>query len=182
MNKNRLKYILESVEREYIMEAETKSELTLNDLYVSTDDERRSRAKNQIDRVDAPKVRQEGNIVTPAQIDPAKAISFEFNVLSGKSHHTYVTNIRLQDSLASSSKVKVSCTCPDFKFRVGWVLHQKKALYNPSMFPDIMKNNPPNGSTSTKGSKGTNPDFKKYICKHLVACCDALMNDGVLKR
>ena len=182
MNVKRLKYILESVAKEYIVEVETTSELTLNDLYVSTDEERRSRAKNQIDRIDSPKVRQEGNIITPSQIDPLKPISFEFNVLSGKSHATYNANIRFQEKLSSGSKAKVSCSCPDFKFRVGWVLLQKKALYNPSMFPDIMKNNPPNGSTAKRpGSHGTNPDFKKYVCKHLIASCDALMNSGVLK-
>lgn len=172
MDKLFVKYILESKNWSMLMEAEKPSKLTLNDLYTSTDQDRKDRGKNQIDRVDVPEVHQDGKIITPSQLDPNKPATFDFKVLSGKSGKTYSAHIRFQDNLKTTSKVKMGCRCGDFQFRFGTVLYVDDALYNPTSYPNKML---------TQLPEKTNPEFKTKICKHLLACCDALYNEGIIK-
>jgi hypothetical protein len=154
------------------MEAERLSYLTLNDIYTSTDEERKSRAKNQIDRVDIPAVHQGGNVTSISQIDKEKPATFDFKVLSGKSHIEYKAYIMFQENVKTTSKVKVACRCPDFGYRSAWVMNGNEALYNNTSFPPLQQQQAPDK---------TNPDLKEYMCKHLLASVDAIYNEGIIK-
>ncbi len=68
-----------------------------------------------------------------------------------------VYNVEIQmdtETLEKTSKVRVSCSCDDFKFRWAAVLHTKGGLLNPNKF----RLDPP---------KVTNPNNVVQACKHI---------------
>ena len=76
-------------------------------------------------------------------------------VVNKKSGKAYNVEIHMNtEELSATSKVKVACTCDDFKFRWAYALDQKGALLNPKKF----RLDPP-----TK----TNPDESVNACKHI---------------
>lgn len=76
------------------------------------------------------------------------------NKKSGKGYN--ITILMNTKELQQDSKVKVVCTCEDFKYRWAYVLWTKDALLNPKEF----QLTPP---------EKTNPDEKMNACKHIHA-------------
>jgi hypothetical protein len=76
------------------------------------------------------------------------------NKKSGKAYNITV-HMDTKD-MTDKSKVKVACTCEDFKFRWAYVLWKQDALLNPKTF----QLTPPDK---------TNPDQTMSACKHIHA-------------
>jgi len=86
-----------------------------------------------------------------------------------KSGKAYNIDIHMDtEEMLPTSKIKVACSCDDFKFRWAYVLSQKGALLNPKNF--VLE--PP---------KKTNPDQVMNACKHIHAFIKNEL-DGKLKQ
>ena len=78
-------------------------------------------------------------------------------VINKKTNKAYNIDIHMDtEELTQDTKVKVSCSCEDFKFRWAYVLYKEGALLNPNTF--VLE--PP---------KKTNPDQIMNDCKHIHA-------------
>jgi len=76
-------------------------------------------------------------------------------VINKKSGKAYNIDIHMDtEKMTAQSKVKVACSCDDFKYRWAYTLHQKGSLLNPKSF--VLE--PP---------KITNPDGNVNACKHI---------------
>ena len=70
------------------------------------------------------------------------------------------------EKLAANSKVRVACTCDDFKFRWAYILYQRGALLHPNRF--VLE--PP---------KITNPNMEINACKHIHTFIKNEFNKGL---
>jgi hypothetical protein len=99
------------------------------------------------------------NLKDRATMVTRKGITRDF-FISGvcvSKHSGKAYNIEIEmdtQNLQPDTKVRVACSCPDFKFRWAYVLHKQGALLHPSNF--ILT--PP---------KITNPNEIEATCKHL---------------
>lgn len=86
-----------------------------------------------------------------------RAYAVDGIAVNKKSGQAYNISIQMDtETMEVTSKVKVMCTCDDFKFRWAAVLHTQGALLNPKNF----RLDPP---------KVTNPDNIQNACKHIHA-------------
>ena len=146
------------------------SKLNLLDISGQTDQDRIDRAHNQIELVDLVKVTQLGKDIDKKNLNKELAVTFYFRTVSTNGHE-YFPIVRFQENMTSKSPVRISCTCPDFNYRVAYALNSYDALYNPSAFADKVLNEPPTR---------TNPKVSPYMCKHLIIALKAMQEEGLI--
>lgn len=135
-----------------------REELSLNDLYKSTDLKRKFRS---------------GDIGAVKLVRKTPTNYLYGASLSSDGSKAYVIKLSFPedaDEITTKLPIQVKCTCSDFKYRMAYALNKNDAHTGDG------------GLELTKAPNITNPKQKPYICKHIYALVQDLITKGIIKR